>query len=201
MNFTHHFCSSKLRFPGCLVVISLMLTMLTFGGCVLKDEIYPLLTRVDRALSIFARNRASLLLMQGYNQLIISDEGGSQTFTQILSDQDGNRVRLFAGAPEGPFLLLESPEWSNSENDTPLALFVPGELPVTGWKVLYQPYTGAEEGFGERTFTEPSELRVIKTESIPDGIKLWLRCIDPEQSNDTLRLLMPVRFYAVPTPE
>lgn len=200
MNLSCLFRASRRPLLRCLPAISLILGLLALGGCVLKDTIDPLVITSSSADSLFAKNRAALLLMEGYNQMVINDEAGSQTFTQILSGQDGNRIRLFAGAPAGPFLVLESPPWDHSQNSW-LSLFTPGEIPVTGWSVLYRPDTVTEDTDGEKPFSEPAELHVIKRESLDDGIKLWLRCIDPQQSNDTLRLLMPIRIFTAPTPQ
>lgn len=200
MNLSCLFRASRRPLLRCLPAISLILGLLALGGCVLKDNIDPLVATSASADSIFAKNRAALLLMEGYSRMIISDEAGSQTFTQILSDQDSNRIRLFLGTPAGPFLVLESPPWNHSENSW-LTLFSPGEIPVTGWRVLYQPATITEDTYGDKPFSEPAELHVIKREPFDDGIKLWLRCIDPQQSSDTLRLLMPIRIFTAPTPQ
>ncbi len=170
-----------------------MACLVANGSCVLKDEIEPSDHSPLTADSLFARNQATLLVMQGHNRVVIRDEAGSQSFTQIIPGEEKNRLRLFAGTLPGPFLLLESPELIPFGESVAPALLSEGEISVSGWKLFYRPDRPLGEPFEGKEPTEPLEISILKRVEIPGGFRIWIRVIDPLQSRDTLRLLIPVR--------
>ena len=193
MNCFSHFpvpCRQALKL---VVWITGMACLVANGSCVLKDEIGPSDTSPLTADSLFARSQATLLVMQGHNRVVIRDEAGSQTFMQIIPGEEKNRLRLFAGTLPGPFLLLESPELIPFGESVTPSLFAEGALSVSGWKLFYRSNRTSGEPFEGKEPTEPLEISVLKTIAIPGGFRVWIRCIDPQQSSDTLRLLIPVR--------
>lgn len=193
MNCFSHFpvpCRQTLKL---VVWIAGIVCLVANGSCVLKDEIGPSNPSLLTADSLFAKSQATLLVMQGYNRVVIRDEAGSQTFMQLIPGAEKNRLRLFAGTLPGPFLLLESPELIPFGESVTPALLSEGELSVSGWKLFYRPNQTSGEPFEGKQPTEPLKITVLKTMAIPGGYRVWIRCIDPQQSSDTLRLLIPVR--------